>query len=64
MALTFGAFRRSYTLQAPPLVGVLAAGVGAAGALFLWDSIKSLSAMIEGKEQLIMGLKVAGAALA
>jgi len=30
MALTFGAFRRSYTLQAPPLVGVLAAGVGAA----------------------------------
>ena len=30
MALTFGAFRRSYTLRAPPLVGVLAAGVGAA----------------------------------
>ena len=30
MALTFGAFRRSYTLRAPPFVGVLAAGVGAA----------------------------------
>ncbi len=30
MALTFGAFRRKQTLRAPPLVGVLAAGVGAA----------------------------------